>query len=66
VSVAGATIEDDTGLMKVKDETMNAAIHFLRLGQLRNIRVRMSTGIYDLLILAFWDFQDHQDLPSQQ
>jgi hypothetical protein len=65
MSVAGATIEDDTGLMKVKDETMNAAIHFLRIGQLRNVRVRMSRR-YDPLILAFWDFQDHQDLPSQQ
>jgi hypothetical protein len=34
VSLAGATIEDDTGLMNVKDDTINAAIHFLRIGQL--------------------------------
>ena len=43
LSLAGATIEDDTGLMKVKDETMNAAIHFLREGQLEGFRVRLCT-----------------------
>lgn len=34
-SVAGATMEDETGDMKVNDETTSVAAHFLRYGQLR-------------------------------
>ena len=42
-SLAGATIEDDTGLINVKDDTIIAAIHFLREGQLHDYGVRLNT-----------------------
>jgi hypothetical protein len=32
--VAGATIEEDIGLIKVKDDTTSVAAHFCRYGQL--------------------------------
>lgn len=52
-SLAGATIEDDTGLMKVKDETIIAAIHFLRLGQLYHSGVSLNAKKYRLILLTF-------------
>jgi len=51
VSLAGATIEDDTGLMKVKDDTMNTVIHFLRMGQLHNL-YECETKKHDLLFIT--------------
>jgi len=38
IAVDGATIEEDTGLIKVKEDTTSAVIHFLRVGQLYVLR----------------------------
>lgn len=64
ISLAGAIMEDETGLLNVNEDTMTVATHFRWIVQLS----RMSAGKISnrWLTLTFWDSLDRQGRPNQR
>jgi hypothetical protein len=65
----GANIEEDTGVIKVKAETMAVAAHlrsYAQLDVMKRTNDQTEEGDVEKHALTSWDSQDHRGLPSQR